>query len=126
MSGEQFHQYLLALSSSLTVGVVLPLFILLGIAAAIWWLIARAQKDEDFDISDVLRDEKGKISSERLLTFSCFGVSSWVLAVIVFAHPNLVVESYAIYMGFWSATATAKEFAKRKWPTQEVREERQA
>jgi hypothetical protein len=117
MAGEQLQVYLTALASSLTVGVVIPLFILLGIAAAIWWLIAKAQEADGFDISDVLRDESGKISSERLLTFSCFGVSSWVMAVIVFALPNLVVEAYAIYMGFWSATATAKEFAKRKWPT---------
>ena len=116
MSSEQLHTYLAALASSLTIGVIIPLMILLGLALAIWMLIARAQKDPNFDIANILRDENGKESSERVVMFGCFAVTSWVMAVAVFALPNLLTEIYITYTALWGGTATAKELVKRKWP----------
>ena len=116
MSGEQLKTYLAALASSLTIGVIILLSILVCMAIAIWMLISRAQNDPSFDISNVLRDESGKESSERLITFACFAVSSWVLAVAVFALPNLLTEIFITYCVLWGGTAATKEVAKRKWP----------
>lgn len=120
MTSEQLRVYLAAAMSSLTVGVLVPLLILFGVAWVIWIVISRAQRDKDFDLSNVLRDEKGKESSDRLTTLACFAVTSWVMAVVVFALPNLVVEVFAIYMTGWGGTSAAKEYFKRKWPDQSV------
>ena len=116
MNAEQFSTYLAALASSLTIGVIIPLSILITLAIAVWMLIARAQRDPNFDIANVLRDENGKESSERMITFGCFAVTSWVMAVAVFALPNLLTEIYITYTALWGGTATAKEIARRKWP----------
>jgi hypothetical protein len=116
MNHDQAQTYLAALASSLTIGVIIPLLILLGLAGAIWLLISKAQTDPNFDVANVLRDENGKESSERLLTFACFAVTSWVMAVAVFALPNLLIEIYITYSALWGGTAAAKEIVKRKWP----------
>jgi hypothetical protein len=107
--------YFEALLSSLTISVIIPLLIL-GLAVwLIWTLLARAQSDADFNISDVLRDETNKVSSDRLLLFASWAVSSWVLAVVVFAMPNVLVEAYVTYLGVWGATSGAKSFFRHKY-----------
>jgi hypothetical protein len=107
--------YFEALLSSLTVGVVMPLLIM-GLAVALMWiLIARAQKDPNFNIAEVLLDEQNKASSERILTIGTWVVSSATLTIIIFALPNVVVEAYVTYLGFWCATASGKAFMKHKY-----------
>ena len=119
MNTAQIQTYLAALASSLTIGVIIPLLILLGIVGAIWLLITKAQRDPAFDIANILRDEAGKESSERVIMFGCFAVSSWVMAVAVFALPNLLTEIYITYTALWGGTVVAKDVAKRKWPSKD-------
>jgi hypothetical protein len=116
---DQLQTYLTALASSLTVGVVIPITILVGIVFAIYLLIARAQQDPEFNIQNVLKDENGKESFERILGFGCFAASTWVLAVVVFALPNVLTEAYITYLAAWGGTSTVKEIARRKWPTKD-------
>jgi len=114
MSGEQLQIYLAAAMSSLTVGVIVPLLILFGIAVCLWVLVARAQKDATFSIQNALRDENGKESASRLIMFGCFAVSSWSLSVIVFALPAHVIDALFYYLLFWSGTDVAKAIVG-KW-----------
>lgn len=121
MTGDALQTYLAALASSLTIGVLVPLLIL-GLAVwLVWVLIARAQRDPGFNIADVLRDEHGKVSSERLLMFASWAASTWVLSVVVFAIPANVVEAYAIYLGVWGGVGAVKHFANRKYGTEPER-----
>ena len=113
MTGDQLHTYLAALASSVTIGVLVPLLILVGIALAFWLLVSRAQRDPAFDISNVLRDETGKESATRVVTFGAFAVTSWVLAVVTFAHPDKITEAMLYYLIFWSGAPIVVKFAER-------------
>jgi len=118
---NQLETYLTALASSVTIGVLIPLSILICIVIAVYMLISKAQQDPEFDIANVLKDENGKESFERLMGFGCFAASTWVLAVVVFALPNILTEAYITYLAAWGGTSTVKEIARRKWPTQETK-----
>lgn len=114
MNAEQLRTYLVALTSSVTIGVIIPILILLGITAMIWVLISRAQSKDGFDISNTLRDENGKESAARILSFGAFAVSSWSLAVTVFALPQYFIEAMLYYLVFWSGAPVVVRFAE-KW-----------
>lgn len=114
MNTEQLQTYLATLASSVTIGVIIPIAILLGITVMIWVLISRAQRDENFDISNTLRDENGKESASRILGFGAFAVSSWALAVTVFALPQYFIEAMLYYLVFWSGAPVVVKFAE-KW-----------
>lgn len=111
----QFTEYTQALLSSVTIGVIVPLLILGGLAWAIWVLVARAARTDGFRLADMLVDESGKASSSRMITFGTWAVSSWALAVVVFSMPNLLVEALVTYLVFWSGGPTAKAIAETKW-----------
>lgn len=114
MNSEQLETYLVALTSSVTIGIIIPILILLGITSAIWMLISRAQKDPEFDIANTLRDEAGKESATKVLTFGAFAVTSWGLAVVVFALPQYFEQAFFWYLFFWSGTQVALKMAD-KW-----------
>lgn len=119
MNGEELRTYLVALTSSVTIGVIVPLLILAGITAAIWWFLVLVQRRDDFDLAETLRETKddgtaGKVSQSRLLGFGAFAVSSWGLAVVLFALPQYTVEVFATYLLFWSGQRPALALAE-KW-----------
>lgn len=114
MNTEQLQTYLATLASSVTIGVIIPILILMGITAMIWVLISRAQKDESFDIANTLRDEAGKESAARILSFGAFAVSSWALAVTVFSLTQYFIEAMLYYLVFWSGAQVVVKFAE-KW-----------
>jgi len=128
MAGDTLRAYLAALASSLTIGVIIPLMILGLMVFAAWILLSRAQASKDFNIADVLKDEAGKVSSDRLTLLATWGASTWLLSVVVFALPQHVVEAYAIYLGVWGPVAAAKSFFRHKYgvptaPEKEGKEE---
>ena len=107
--------YLAALLSSLTIGVIIPLLILGLVVWVMWALLSRAQSRPGFEISEVFLDETGKVSSERVLMFLSWAVSTWVLAVVIFALPQHVIEAYVTYLGVWGTTGAAKSFFRHKY-----------
>lgn len=115
MNSEALQTYLTALASSLTINVLVPLLILALVVGVMWSLLAKAQAREGFEISDVFVDEAGKVSSERLLMFLSWAASTWVLAVVIFALPQHVMEAYVTYLGVWGTTGTAKAFFRHKY-----------
>jgi hypothetical protein len=117
VSAEQLHAYLAALTSSLTVGVAIPLLILALLVFAVWRLLVKAQADANFDIAEILRDDvTQKVSMTQVLKLGSFLATTFILVVVVFALPNLLIESYLSYLGVWSATAGGLEFIKRRYP----------
>lgn len=63
-----------------------------------------AQRKENFDFSDMLKDESGKASSMRLGVLVCIAVSSWALIKITMTvkEPEQVFNYYMAYMAIWS------------------------
>jgi hypothetical protein len=67
------------LVSGLTFQVVIPLVSLLAMVVMFIWVLSRAQKSDDFDASQFLRDEFGKLSAWRLFAFVCVSTHTWVI-----------------------------------------------
>lgn len=57
----------------------IPSIVLLAMLFAATYVMWQAQKREDFDWADMLRDDGGKPSAFRLAIFVSLGVSSWLL-----------------------------------------------
>lgn len=115
MTDSALQTYLTALISSLTIGVIIPLLILGLVVWVMWALLSRAQSQAGFEISEVFLDETGKVSSERLLMFLSWAASTWVLAVVIFALPQHVIEAYVTYLGVWGITGTGKAYFRHKY-----------
>lgn len=115
MNTEQAATYAQALLASVTIGVIVPLSMLVCLALAIWVLVARAARTDGFRLADMLVDENAKASSGRLIAFGTWAISSWALAVVVFSLPNLLIEALVVYLIFWSGGPVALAIAKAKW-----------
>ena len=81
----------------------IPLFTLLGMAALFVWVIFSAQKREDFDASEFLRDDKNRLSWGRLGAFICLMTMTWVIFVRTL-NDKLTVEEMALYAVTWSGS----------------------
>lgn len=94
----------------------IPLFILGGMVFAFWLLMERAQRDAAFEISDILRDDAGNVSMTQMMKLGAFLFMSFGYTVVIYAHPDKLLEMSIIYGGTFGPTVTALEFIKRKWP----------
>jgi len=81
----------------------IPLFTLLGMAGLFVWVIFQAQRRPDFDASEFLRDEQGKLSWGRLGAFICLMTMTWVVFVRTL-NDKLTVEEMALYAVTWSGS----------------------
>ena len=115
MKDDAVRTYLVALASSLTIGVIIPLLILGLMVLGAWVMLARANRDPDFNIADVFKGDTGKVSSERTILIATWGASTWALAVVLFAHPSLIEVVFGVYMGAWAVNNAAKYVAARKY-----------
>jgi hypothetical protein len=80
-----------------------------------WVVLGRAQAGNAFFAHRMLIDPAtGFESSEKMISFGCFALTSWALAVIMFAHKELIIDAMLIYMAFWSGTSIAKDIVA-KW-----------
>jgi hypothetical protein len=81
----------------------IPLCTLIGMAALFVWVIFAAQKREDFDASEFLRDEKGKLSWGRLGAFICLMTMTWRVFVLTL-NDKLELHEIALYALTWSGS----------------------
>jgi hypothetical protein len=81
----------------------IPLCTLIGMACLFVWVIFAAQRRPDFDASEFLRDEKGKLSWGRLGAFICLMTMTWVVFVRTL-NDKLTVEEMALYAVTWSGS----------------------
>jgi hypothetical protein len=113
MTAEQGASYLQALIASVTIQVIVP-GAMFGLMVGVFvWVVAKAQKREDFDASQFLRDDAGKLSSVRLFAFVSLGVHTWVIAVETMAS-RITSDQMTIYAVTWSGSLVLAE-AVGKW-----------
>jgi hypothetical protein len=92
------------LVSGLTFQVVIPLVSLLAMVVMFIWVLSRAQKSDDFDASQFLRDEFGKLSAWRLFAFVCVSTHTWVIFSQQI-NDKLTENGILIYCATWSSSA---------------------
>ena len=95
-----------------TFQVLIPAFILLFILFALVWVLWTAQKRDDFDTAEFLKDDKGRYSALRAWGFVCLGVHSWWVSTLVFQSRDN--ENHFLYYGLiWASTPVLVRLADR-------------
>lgn len=113
MNAEQAAIYLQALLASVTIQVLVPGLMFLLMVGVFMWVVWRSQARDDFDASQFLRDDAGKLSSVRLFAFISLGVHTWVIAVETMAS-RITPDQMLIYALTWSGSLVLAE-AVGKW-----------
>lgn len=113
MTAEQGANYLQALIASVTIQVLVPGLMFLLMVGVFMWVVWRSQRRADFDASQFLRDDAGKLSSVRLFAFVSLGVHTWVIAVETMA-ARITPDQMLIYSVTWSGSLVLAE-AVGKW-----------
>lgn len=109
----QLTVYAQALIASVTIGVIVPLVILVLMLAGIWRLVILAQRKGDFQVQQVFTDpETGKVTVSRFTILMAFAISTWYLAVDAFAGQKTPEFFYA-YLAAWSNSLTLLTLAQR-------------
>lgn len=85
--------------------VILLLIFLLGLY--VLWKTQSA--DNDFDFSDMLRDDNGKPSSSRLAVFVCLAVSTWAIMYMLVTTKGIIdTWIFVSYVAIWSGAKVAE------------------
>lgn len=113
MTAAQQAEYLQALLASVTIQVLVPGLMFLLMVGVFVWVVWRAQTRDDFDASQFLRDDAGRLSSVRLFAFVSLGVHTWVVAVETMGS-RITPDQMLIYALTWSGSLVLAE-AVHKW-----------
>lgn len=111
MNTEQLAAYSRALLASVTIGVILPGLLLVVLLLFAWYVLWQAQKREDFDIADLLR-ENGKVSTWRFASLMAFALHSAYFYASLFHKPD--PELFLWYGLLWGGAPAALILAE-KW-----------
>lgn len=92
----------------------LPALLLVAVMILTFYVLYRIQRnpDNNFDFSDMFRDETGKPSAARVMVLICGGVSSWLLMYMVIHNEDSKIDPifFGLYLGAWSGTALASKW----------------
>ena len=92
---------------------VVPLAALVLMMSVVWWLLAKAQKKDGFNIEQMFLDEAGKASASRVIAFFAFGISSWDL-MSARVSDKASETQFFYYLAAWSGALVFVKFAD-KW-----------
>jgi hypothetical protein len=69
------------------------------------WVMWKSQQAEDFDMKDMLRDDKGKPSSSRFAVFVSLAGTTWALMYhVVYTKGQISPVIFLGYALIWSAS----------------------
>jgi hypothetical protein len=91
----------------------LPAVVLVVMLIGAWRMLTKAQKREDVDLIDILRNADGKFSFLPSAGIGAFMFSSWVLMHDALAS-TLTDAQWWGYLMFWSGAPVANTLAN-KW-----------
>ncbi len=100
--------------NSITAQLVLPALLLLVLLVAVGVMLWRAQKRDDFDLANMLRQSNmdGKESAAQLAILLAMSLSSWVLMSETL-NNRLTADLWYGYLITWSGSPALLEIAKR-------------
>ena len=82
---------------------LVPLGMLLMMAGMFIWVLFMAQRREDFDASQFLRDDRGKLSFQRLAGFICLMAHCWAFITRV-NNDKVTFDEFLLWAGVWSGS----------------------
>lgn len=92
----------------------LPALMLVAVMGLLFYAVYRVQtnKQNDFDFSDMFRDDSGKPSAARMMVLVCGGVSSWAIMYMLMHSSDKKIDAmiFGIYLAVWSGSALAAKW----------------
>jgi hypothetical protein len=82
------------------------LLLLIGIMVGTLW---RAQKADDFDIREMLRNDEGKVSVLRICSFGAFAFSSWGFMKDALSSGGPTLWIFVVYIALWGGMPVASK-----------------
>ncbi len=113
MNAEQATSYLQALLASVTIGVIIPLIILVIMLSIVGYTLLLAQRRDDFDIAQIFCDETKRPTTARFIMLLAFGYSCYYLTSKLLAGRTDSVEFFA-FLAAWSSSLAILKLAE-KW-----------
>jgi hypothetical protein len=98
------------------VGVVVPLLVFAALSGCFWFLLSKAQRDPNFDISQVFREDGGKVSMSQVLKGGGFVFHTMATIIVIATIPADALLATVAYGGTWGPVGVAMELVRRKWP----------
>ena len=95
------------LADEMTLNVFLPALLLVSMIAGFVWVIHRSTHQENFDVSQFLRDPTGKLSSGRLFAFVALGIHTWAIGLMTL-EKTITENILTMYALTWSGSAVLK------------------
>lgn len=78
------------------------LLLIMALGAYVLWQ-TQSSPHNDFDFSDMLRDDGGRPSSARMAVFVCLAISSWaVMYMLIHSKGQIDTWVFLGYCGIWS------------------------
>jgi hypothetical protein len=103
VNGPDYLAAAAALFNAFTFDKVVPFLSLVGMAGLFIWVLFAAQKSQNFDASEFLRNDRGQLSAARLFAFVCCMTHTWVVFVRTL-NNKIEVEELALYCLTWSGS----------------------
>lgn len=103
MSGQDYLGAAAALFNAFTFDRLIPLLTLLFMAGLFVWVLFAAQRRGDFDASEFLRADNGKLSWGRLAAFVCLMTHTWVVFTRTLAD-KIDIQELTLYAVTWSGS----------------------
>ncbi len=110
MTPEEAGNYLAAVLSRAVVGVAIPLLILGFMLGGLRAMLRHGTQHPDGFIAKLFQDDTGKPSSDRLVKMVAVSITSWMVSVVVFAEPQLLLEAMGMYMVGWGGVDLTKHW----------------
>ena len=92
---------------------LIPLLMLLCLLGGLVWVLLMAQRRDDFDASQFLRDDNGKLSFWRLSAFICLGLHAWNYMIRT-QNGTITFNEQVLWGCLWSGSAVVM-MAVEKW-----------
>lgn len=102
MNTEPLPPLLLALGHA-ALEHVIPLLLLVLLVSLFIWVLFSAQRSQNFEASQFLRDETDRLSFGRLAAFGCFVIHSWAFSVWVI-RGVISFNDVVLYCVTWSGS----------------------
>lgn len=111
MNQQQIQGYFEALVASVTIGVIVPLFMFVVMIGIFWRLVVMAQRKPDFHIEQIFLGDDNRASVARFIMVMAFAFSCWYLAVGRVNTPS--DWDFPAFLAAWANSLTFVKLAER-------------
>jgi hypothetical protein len=107
-TGPDYLQAVANLIAAFGMQQLIPLIAWCVMFGVLLWFLVRAQRRDDFDATELLRNDDGKLELGRILGASCFITHTWLVMVRTL-NDKITTEEQVLYGMLWSGVPIATQ-----------------